>query len=60
VGAEYLVAIGLETGRVKDFARIVEFLEQEAVDADTVNEILNRHGLASKWGKFRRKYLEGL
>jgi hypothetical protein len=58
LGAEYLVAIALETGRAKDFARIVQFLEQEAVDANKLNEILMRHRLISKWEKFKRKFLE--
>ena len=56
--AEHLVAIALETGRAKDFARIVQFLEQDAVDLDKLNLILRRHGLVTKWGKFERRYLE--
>jgi hypothetical protein len=58
LGAEHLVAIALETGRAKDFARIVQFLEQDAVDADKLNQILVRHGLLPKWERFKRKYLE--
>jgi hypothetical protein len=58
LGAEYLVAIALETGRAKDYARILQFLEQDAVDADRLNRILMRHGLVGKWEKFARKYLE--
>ena len=58
LGAEHLVAIALETGRAKDFARIAQFFEQDAVDADMLNKILLRHGLVSKWEKFERKYLE--
>lgn len=58
LGAEHLVAIALQTGRAKDYARIVQFLEQDAVDADRLNRILMRHGLVSRWEKFERKYLE--
>ena len=58
LGAEHLVAIALETGRAKDFARIVQFLEQDAVDADKLHQILVRHGLLAKWERFKRKYLE--
>ncbi len=58
LGAEHLVAIALETGRAKDFARIVQFLELDAVGLDKLHEILIRHGLVSKWKKFERKYLE--
>jgi len=58
LGAEHLVAIALQTGRAKDYARIVQFLEQHAVDAGKLNRILMRHGLVSRWEKFERKYLE--
>ncbi len=58
LGAEHLAAIALETGRAKDFARIVQFLEQDALDADTLHQILVRHGLLDKWERFKRKYLE--
>lgn len=56
--AEHLVAIALNTGRAKDFARILQFLEQEAVNRDKLNRILLKHGLAEKWEKFRRRYLD--
>jgi hypothetical protein len=58
LSAEHLVAIALRTGRAKDYARIVQFLEQDAVDAHKLNRILVRHGLVGKWEKFARKYLE--
>jgi hypothetical protein len=56
--AEHLVAIALETGRAKDYARIVQFLEQRAVDAEKLNQILLRHELLDKWKKFERRYLQ--
>jgi hypothetical protein len=56
--AEHLVAIALNTGRAKDFARILQFLEQEAVSRDKLNRILVKHGLGGKWEKFRRRYLD--
>jgi hypothetical protein len=56
--AEHLVAIALQTGRAKDYARIVQFLEQDAVSADKLNQILVRHGLLPKWKQFKRRYLE--
>jgi len=58
LSAEHLVAIALETGRAKDFARIVQFLEQDAIDTGNLRRILMRHGLASKWERFERRYLE--
>lgn len=45
-------------GRAKDFTRILQFLEQEAVDRDKLNRIVLKHGLAEKWEKFRRRYLD--
>ncbi len=58
LGAEHLVALALEAGRAKDYARIVQFLEQDAVDPDKLNRILMRNGLVPKWEQFERKYLE--
>ncbi len=56
--AEHLVGIALSTGRPKDHARILQFLEQDAVDADKLKHILKRHGLVPKWEQFERRYLE--
>lgn len=58
MSAEHLVAIALNAGRAKDFARILQFLEQEAVNRDNLSRILLKHGLAEKWEKFRRRYLD--
>ena len=57
--AEHLVAIALHTGRAKDRIRILQFIEQSAVDRDKLRDILERHGLTPKWQEFERKYLEG-
>jgi hypothetical protein len=56
--AEHLVAIALQTGRAKDYARIVQFLEQDAIDGDRLNRVLVRHGLVPKWERFEHKYLK--
>jgi hypothetical protein len=42
--SEHLVALALQTGRAKDYARIVQFVEQEVVDPEQLNRILMRHG----------------
>jgi hypothetical protein len=57
--AEHLVAIALRTGRSKDHIRILQFIEQRAVDRGKLQSILERHGLSSKWLQFEKKYLEG-
>ncbi len=59
MSAEHLVAIALRTGRAKDFVRILQFLEQDAVSREKLNGILERHGLASKWKQFEARYLVG-
>jgi hypothetical protein len=57
--AEHLVAISLQTGRAKDYVRILQFLEQNAVDRSKLEELLKKFNLADKWAQFERKYLEG-
>jgi hypothetical protein len=57
--AEHLVAIALQTGRAKDYARILQFLEQKAVDRSKLEELLRKFNLLEKWAQFERKYLKG-
>lgn len=59
MSAEHLVAIALRTGRAKDHSRILQFLEQDAVDHEKLHSILQRNGLTQKWQKFKQTYLEG-
>lgn len=47
--AEHLVAIMLDTGRPKDYARIARFLEMGKVDIDSLMDVLSRHELEKKW-----------
>lgn len=54
--AEYLMAIALQTGRGKDFARLVQFLEAGVADRGRFDEILQRHGLDEKWRAFQDKF----
>jgi hypothetical protein len=48
-----VLAIMLQTGRLKDHARVEEFLEQGAVDRDRLEQILARHDLLPKWDAFK-------
>jgi hypothetical protein len=59
MSAEHLVAIALCTGRSKDHIRILQFIEQDAMDRGKLQAILERHGLTPKWKLFERKYLGG-
>jgi hypothetical protein len=55
--AEHLVAIALQTGRGKDFARILQFVERGALNVDKLDLILSQHGLVEKWTEFEYKFL---
>jgi hypothetical protein len=55
--AELLVAIALRTGRAKDFARILQFIESGVLQTEKLDQILGRHGLLEKWGEFGDKFL---
>jgi len=59
MSAEHLVGIALRTGRLKDHTRILQFIEQDALDKNRLQGILQRHGLVSKWEKFKRKFVGG-
>lgn len=57
--AEHLVAIALRTGRAKDFARILQFVESGVLDAAKFDSVLKRHGLFERWEQFELKFLRG-
>jgi hypothetical protein len=57
--AEHLAAIALQTGRPKDKARLLQFVESGAIDAGHFKAILNRHGLDNQWREFERTFLSG-
>jgi len=43
--AEHLVAKALTVGRVKDHARIVDFIDQGAVNFEALADVLDRYDL---------------
>ena len=47
--AEYLIAIGLQTGRAKDRARVAMLREQTDVDHGLLADILKGHQLEEIW-----------
>lgn len=57
MSAEHLVAIMLQTGRLKDLARIQQFLQHKVVDEKRLQAILKRHKLIRKWNAFQRERL---
>ena len=56
--AEHLAAICLETGRAKDKARLLPFIEEGSMDASGFQGILARHGLTPAWEKFSGEFLK--
>ena len=54
---DYLAAIALQTGRAKDKARLLQFIEAGAFEIGPLKEILARHGLVQAWQKFERQFL---
>jgi hypothetical protein len=56
--AEHLIAIALETGRPKDMARLLQFIEAKKFDSDGLHQILKRHGLVKRWTDFKKRFLQ--
>ncbi|MDQ3687783.1 MAG: hypothetical protein M3430_19585 [Acidobacteriota bacterium] len=54
--AEHLVAVMLQTGRAKDFARILQFLEEGAVELPLLTAVLSRHELTARWEEFKGRF----
>ena len=55
--AEHLAAIALQTGRAKDKARLLQFIEAGALDALRFQELVSRHGLVAAWQRFQQQFL---
>jgi hypothetical protein len=54
--AEYLMAIALQTGRGKDFARLISFVEAKVADERVLVELLGDYHLLDAWHRFQEKY----
>lgn len=55
--AEHLTAIALQTGRGKDFSRILAFIESGRLSSEKLTTLLHKHGLTAAWATFETKYL---
>jgi hypothetical protein len=55
--AEHLAAIALQTGCAKDKARLLQFIEAGALDANRFQDIISRHGLIEAWKRFEKQFL---
>lgn len=56
--AEHLAAIALQTGRAKDKARLLQFLEYKALDHAKLRSIIARHNLEDAWRKFKAQFFD--
>lgn len=54
-----IAAIALQTGRAKDKARLLQFIEAAALDAPRFQTIVVGHGLADPWRRFEQQFLGG-
>ena len=57
--AEHLAAIALQTGRAKDKARLLQFIEAGLLDTAQFRIIIARHGLQEAWQRFEKQFLGG-
>lgn len=55
--AEHLAAIALQTGRAKDKARLLQFIETGVLDLARFQAIVTRHGLLEAWQRFEKQFL---
>ena len=54
---EYLAAIALQTGRAKDKARLLQFVEAGVLDSARFEQLVDRHQLTDKWQQFKQQFL---
>ena len=57
--AEHLACIALQTGRPKDKARLLQFMESGVLDKTCFQNMLIRHGLQEQWRRFEAQFLTG-
>ncbi len=58
MAAGHLMAIAPPTGRAKDHARLLAFVESGVTDRARLNDILSRHSLEASWRRFEARYLD--
>jgi len=56
--AEHLAVIALQTGRAKDKARLLQFLESGVLDAKRFQAVITRHSLGEAWKRFESQFLK--
>ena len=56
VRADYLAMIALDTGRTKDFDRIIRMMDAGAIGLEGLQQLAERNGLSAKLKAFRSRY----
>lgn len=56
ISPEFLVAIMLETGRLKDYLRISVFIQHDVIDQVELERILVKYNLLSRWKENIHKF----
>jgi hypothetical protein len=56
LSVEYLAAIMLETGRPKDYARLIQFFESDVLNLSLLEDIIAKHDLSARWDRFRSRF----
>jgi hypothetical protein len=59
VRADYLAVIALDTGRAKDYERVLALLESGRTSRERVEALALRHGLGEAWRRFAKRFLDG-
>lgn len=57
IAPEHLALIALELGRLKDKARLLEFLKLDSFDRAVFDSGVARFGLSDKWASFQAQFL---
>ena len=58
IDAEYLVAMWLFAGRLKDYQKIAAFMEAGILDEPRLKMLLNKYGLLLKWEREKWRFAE--
>lgn len=56
--AEHLAAIALQTGRPKDKARLLQFIEEGVLNLGAFIKIIEKHHLTAQWERFKGQFLD--
>lgn len=57
ISPEYLAAMMVETGRSKDWIRLADFFESNAIDLKIFESLIQTHGLAAKWRNQKWRFI---